>query len=122
MPSPSAAKIASAGQVGKVKASPSDAPMKGAVHGAATATASTPVSAWSHTGWLARTPATSPGSIEPISKTPARFKPMRQKSAANAATTIGLCSWKPQPSCSPPARSASSNAARAMKDSTTPTV
>ena len=48
---------------------------------------------------------------------PARFSPISVNSAASAATTAGDCSWKPQPSCSPPARSASSRPASATKDS-----
>ena len=39
--------------------------------------------------------------------------PISVNSAASAATTAGDCSWKPQPSCSPPARSTSSSAASA---------
>lgn len=94
--------------------------MNGAVHGAATATASTPVSAESASGWRSCIVANRSGSICPNSKTPARFNPMIVNSAASAATTSGDCSWKPQPSCSPPARSASSRPANARKETTTP--
>jgi hypothetical protein len=44
------------------------------------------------------------------------------KSAASPATTYGFCSWKPQPSCSPPARSEISSAASSTNESTTPTL
>ena len=122
MPRPSAAKMASACTIGSVTASPSEAPMKGAVQGEATATASTPVSAESATGWRMRSAASDPGNTEPNSNTPARFRPISVNSAASAATKPGDCSWKPQPSCSPPARSVSSNAASARKLATTPAV
>ena len=96
--------------------------MKGAVHGEATATASTPDSAASTTGCRARIATSEPGSTEPNSNTPARFSPMAVNSAASATTTPGDCNWKPQPRCSPPARSASRSPARATKLSTTPAV
>jgi hypothetical protein len=63
-------KDASACAVGSVTASPSEAPMKGAVQGEATATASTPVSSASTIGWRARAAATEDGSTEPNSNTP----------------------------------------------------
>ena len=94
----------------------------GAVQGEATATASTPVRKASTTGCRARAAAQDDGSTEPNSNTPARFSPISVNSAASVATTAGDCSWKPQPSCSPPARSASSSPASATKDSTTPAV
>ena len=122
MPRPSAANTASACTGGNATAAPSDAPMNGAVHGDATATASTPVKKASTSGWRARAEAQALGSTEPNSNTPARFNPISVNSAASAATTAGDCSWKPQPSCSPPARSASSSAASATKLATTPTV
>ena len=37
-------------------------------------------------------------------------------------TKAGDCSWKPQPSCEPPARSASSRPASAQNESNTPSV
>ena len=92
MPRPSAPKTASACAVGKVTAAPSDAPMKGAVQGEATATASTPVSNESMTGLRARAAAHEPGSTEPNSNTPARFSPIKVNSAASTATTAGDCS------------------------------
>ena len=122
MPNPSAANTASACTVGMVMAAPSEAPMNGAVQGLATATASTPVRKWSATGWRACAPAHDEGSTEPISNTPARLSPISVNRAASTATTAGCCSWKPQPSCSPPARSASSRPASARKLSTTPAV
>ena len=91
MPRPSVAKTAKASTVGKVTASPSEAPMKGAVQGDATATASTPVSAESATGCRARSAASEPGSTEPNSNTPARFRPISVNSAASAATKAGDC-------------------------------
>jgi hypothetical protein len=122
MPRPSAPKMASACAAGKVAASPSDAPMNGAVQGEAIATARTPVSSESTSGCRARRLATLLGSTEPNSNSPARLSPMSVNSAASTATTTGDCNWKPQPSCSPPALSSSSVAARARKESTTPAV
>ena len=61
MPRPSAAKTDNACVAGSDTASPSEAPMKGAVQGDATATASTPVRAESAMGWRARSAATCPG-------------------------------------------------------------
>ena len=52
------------------------------------------------------------GAREPNSNTPARLRPISVNSAASAATTAGDCSWKPQPSCAPAARSASISAAQ----------
>ena len=96
--------------------------MKGAVQGEATATARTPVKAESTTGCRARAAAQEPGSRWPISNTPARFSPIRLNRTARPATKPGDCNWKPQPSCSPPARKASSSPASARKLTTTPPV
>ena len=122
MPRPSAAKTDSACPVGKVTASPSEAPMNGAVQGEATATASTPVTAESTMGWRARAASHEPGNTEPSSNTPARFNPISVNKPASTATTTGDCNWKPQPSCSPPARRASSSPASTRNDTTTPAV
>ena len=96
--------------------------MKGAVQGEATATASTPVKAESTTGWRARAAAQELGSMLPNSNTPARLRPMRVNRTANPATKPGDCNWKPQPSCSPPARKASKSPASNRKLATTPPV
>ncbi len=96
--------------------------MNGAVQGEATAAASTPVRKESSVGSRARSEAMRDGSSEPNSNTPARLRPMSVNSAASATTVPGACSWKPQPSCSPPARAAISRPASARNDSTTPAV
>ncbi len=94
--------------------------MNGAVQGEATATASTPVRKLSASGWRKRADARPLGSTVPNSKRPARFNAIIVNSTASAATKPGDCSWKPQPICSPPARSAISSAASPTNDSTTP--
>ncbi|EFX59977.1 hypothetical protein DAPPUDRAFT_126002, partial [Daphnia pulex] len=103
-----------------VSAAPSAAPMKGAVHGEATPTASTPVRPWSSKGLRARMVAIPLGMKEPNSNTPIRFKAISVNRMASTVTTSGDCSWKPQPSASPPARSASSRPANPTKEATTP--
>ena len=92
MPRPSAANTAMPCADGRATAAPSEAPMKGAVQGEATATASTPVRKESTIGCRARAAAQLLGSTEPNSNTPARFKPIKVKSAASTATTAGDCS------------------------------
>ena len=92
MPRPKAANTASACAVGIDKAAPSEAPMNGAVQGEATATARTPVRKESTIGCRARALAQALGSTEPISNTPARFRPIKVNSAAKVATTNGDCS------------------------------
>ncbi len=96
--------------------------MKGAVQGEAIATASTPDRKALATGWRASSEARLEGRKAPNSNRPARFSPIRVNSAASAATTAGDCNWKPQPSCSPAARSASIRAPKAAKETTTPAV
>ena len=96
--------------------------MNGAVQGEATATASTPESSESATGCRACSEATLLGRKWPNSNTPARFSPITVNSTVRPATTPGDCSWKPQPSCCPAARSASISAPSARNDSTTPAV
>ena len=91
MPKPRAANTAKAWGAGQVTASPMDAPMNGAVHGEATATASTPVKAESHRGWRNLMLAQEEGNTEPHSNTPARFRPIKVNSAASPATTVGDC-------------------------------
>ena len=82
----------SACAAGSVAVRPSDAPMNGAVHGEATATASTPVRKASATGWRACRPASDDGSMRPNSYTPARFSAISVNSTASVATTAGDCS------------------------------
>ena len=89
MPKPNATKMPSADAGGMVMATPRDAPMKGAVQGEATKTASTPVRKWSTAGWRALALAQDPGTIMLNSNKPSRFKPMRVKSSAKAATKTG---------------------------------
>ena len=92
MPTPTAAKIDSACPGGRPIASPTDAPMKGAVQGEAIATASTPVRNELPTGWRASSVARLEGRKAPNSNTPARFRPITVNSAASVATTAGDCS------------------------------
>ncbi|MNV74116.1 hypothetical protein D3C71_1673120 [compost metagenome] len=66
--------------------------MNGAVHGEATATASTPVRKLSATGWRACRLATEEGRKCPNSNTPARLSAISVNSAASDATTAGDCS------------------------------
>ncbi|MCY1546304.1 hypothetical protein D9M68_822940 [compost metagenome] len=96
--------------------------MNGAVQGEAITTASTPDRKSLASGCLACALHTDCGAARPNSNTPARFRPSRVKSAASAATTPGDCSWKPQPSCAPAARSASMAPPSARNDSITPPV
>ena len=96
--------------------------MNGAVQGEAMAVASTPVKNASTVGLRACQLATLLGKTLPNSNKPTKFKPIRVKSTASAATTAGLWSWKPQPSCSPAARKLSKSAPKATKDNTTPAV
>ena len=96
--------------------------MNGAVQGDAMAVASTPVRNASAVGFWACRLATRLGSTLPNSNRPARLRPISVNNTASAATTPGLCSWKPQPSCSPAARRPSSRPPSARKESTTPAV
>ena len=89
--------------------------MNGAVQGEATATASTPDRKALATGWRASSDSDAGRQEAPNSNRPARFRPISVNSAASAATTAGDCSWKPQPSCSPAARSASISAAQRQR-------
>ncbi len=82
----------SACAAGSVAVRPSDAPMNGAVHGEATATASTPVKNESSTGWRACRPASDCGSMERNSNSPPRLSAISVNSAASRATTAGDCS------------------------------
>ena len=91
-----------------VSANPKAAAMKGAVQGAATATAKTPVKnapreplrfARLSPSAFARL---SPSAIEPTSKTPERLRPTAKIKRANPATAIGFCNWKPHPTAAPP--------------------
>ncbi len=91
MPTPSAANRLKACHGGSVIASPSAAPMNGAVHGEATATASTPVSAESASGWRSRIEARPLGSSVANSNRPARFSAISVNSTASAATKSGDC-------------------------------
>jgi hypothetical protein len=122
MPMPMAANTSKACSAGRPMANPSDAPMKGAVHGEAIATASTPERNAFAIGWRASSVATLDGRKAPKSNTPARFKPISVNKAASTATTAGDCSWKPQPSSSPAARKASISAPSAANDTITPAV
>ena len=91
MPKPITAKIGSACATGRPTASPSDAPMNGAVQGEATATASTPDKNAFSAGLRACSVATRLGTNWPNSNSPARFSPTTVNSTANPATTAGDC-------------------------------
>ncbi len=87
--------------------------MNGAVQGEAIATASTPDRKALATGCRASSVATPRRQEARRTRTrPPGSAPISVNSAASAATTAGDCSWKPQPSCSPAARSASISAAQ----------
>ncbi len=86
-----------------VSAKPSAAAMKGAVQGAATATASTPVK--NAPKGPERCASLSPTVIDPTSNTPDKFKPTAKINKAKPATAMGCCNWNPQPTVAPPWRS-----------------
>ena len=94
--------------------------MNGAVHGDAMTTASTPEPNASSVRFFDDQPVTPDGASWPNSNTPDRLSASTKNSIASALTTAGDCSWKPQPSCSPAARSAASAAPSATNVSTTP--
>ena len=94
--------------------------MNGAVHGDAMTTASTPEPNASTVRFFAVKFATPDGASWPNSKTPDRLSASTKKSIASTVTTAGDCSWKPQPSCSPAARSAASRSPSATNVMTTP--
>src|SRR6185369_9661032 len=86
-PMPSPRKISIAEVTLCVSAKPNAAAMKGAVQGAATATASTPVK--KAPNGPERCARLSPTVIEPTSNTPDKFKPTAKISKAKPATAIG---------------------------------
>src|SRR6185312_4948900 len=94
--------------------------MNGAEQGEAMTTASTPDNASLTKGFFAFQPASDDGSNTRISNRPDRFSASTKKSRARPATTAGDCSWKPQPSCAPAARSATSSAASSQNETMTP--
>src|SRR5581483_3621487 len=79
--------------------------MNGAVHGDAMTTASTPDAKASRVRFLDVQPASDAGASWPNSNTPDKLSASTKNSIASAVTTAGDCNWKPQPSCSPAARS-----------------
>ena len=95
-------------------------PMKGAVQGVATTTASTPVKKLPVSPPRSASPLPADARRPPTSNTPDRFRPIANSSVAMAATNTGDWNWKPQPAWLPAARSASSRPASATKLSTTP--
>ena len=95
--------------------------MKGAVQGAATTTARIPVKkAPTPPGRRASGPDPAPCRPAPMWKTPDRFRATASISRASPAVTGGDCSWKPQPTASPAARSASRTPASSRKVVSTP--
>ena len=108
---------------GMTRAAPRAKAMKGAVQGAATTTASTPVKkAPDPPGRRDRREPPSRCSPPPISKAPARFSATASIRSASPATTAGDWSWKPQPIACPPARKISRTAANRAKLTSTPAV
>ena len=124
MPRPSAVKTATASGADAVMAKPTAPAMKGAAHGVAMSVARMPLTN-EPTYVLRAVPSAAPAAIAltlpPISNVPARLRPITNRSSAIAATTIGDWSWKPQPTASPAARSASRIAISAQNDMRTPT-
>src|SRR5271170_1462570 len=99
MPAPSAVNTARVDTGVAVSAQPMAAPMNGAEQGDAMTTASTPDSASLTYALRALQPEIADGSSWPISNTPERFNARTKNRAARPITTIGDCSWNPQPSC-----------------------
>ncbi len=94
--------------------------MNGAVQGAATTTASTPVEAAPiRPPREARLPPT-PWIEVPISYSPERLSAAASITSARIDTTTGDCSWKPHPIAAPPALAAIRITARARKVASTP--
>ena len=120
-PSPSIRNTTSAIGHGIRSAAPSAKAMKGAVQGAATTTASMPVKkAPAAPGSRASGPEPAACRPAPMWKTPERFSATASISSDSPAMTAGDCSWKPQPTASPPALRASSRPARPRKVVSTP--
>ena len=71
--------------------------MNGAVHGAPTTTASTPVKKAPAAPGLRCRSLPTPCNDRPASNTPDRLSATASVSSARTATTFGDCSWKPQP-------------------------
>ena len=99
--------------------------MKGAVQGAATTTASTPVKKapappGRRDSRPPAPPSANPCAAMPTLNTPDRFRPTASISRASPAITPGDCSWKPQPTACPAARSVIRATARIRKVVRTP--
>src|SRR6266496_48627 len=120
MPTPSTMNTTSRTDVEPAIAKPSAAPMNGAVHGEAMTTASTPEPNASIVRFFDDQLVTADGASCPNSNTPERLSASTKNSMASAVTTHGDWSWKPQPNCSPAARSAVSRRPSAMKVAVTP--
>ena len=122
MPRPRNPKIARDSAADCVRAYPRATPMKGAVHGVATTVARTPL--------RKEPPSPPPESIlppsptreVPISNTPKRLRPNMKMMTDRITMKAGDWSWKPHPSCSPPARRAIRTDASARKETSTPAV
>ena len=108
--------------VGSASAAPSAGARNGALHGVATTVASTPEKNEPATPCRACSlPPTAVARV-PTSNTPDRFIANTRITTASTNTNGADCSWKPQPSCWPPARSSASTPASAQNDSSTPAV
>ena len=112
-PMPRLKKISIAEAVLCVRANPSAAAMNGAVQGAATATARTPVK--NAPSGPERAARLSPMVIEPTSNTPERLRPTAKINSAKPATATGSCSWKPQPTAAPLCRRTTINSPSTRK-------
>src|SRR5580698_9079896 len=60
--------------------------------------------------------------LRPNSNTPLKLSAKTSITTARQKTNAGDCSWNPQPSCAPPARSTASTPASAQNDTSTPSV
>ncbi len=121
MPRPIAPNTASVAGGGIASAAPIAAAMKGAVHGVATSTASTPV--MNAPRWPLRAASVLPSATgPPIAYTPERLSPTASISHAIAATKPGWVNWKPQPAASPAVCAAARAPPSTTNDSTTPSV
>ena len=92
----------------------------GAEHGVATTVASTPVKNEPAKPDLACSCAPAPTADSPTSNSPLRLSANASITTASTKTTPGSCSWNPQPTCFPPARSASIRPASTQNDVSTP--
>ena len=118
-PSAKAVKIKKPAARDIVDAANSAVPMNGAEHGVATTVAMTPVTKDPRSPDDLTLP---PAAVSdaPISKTPNRLSPKRNRNIAMIATNGGFCIWNPQPAAVPAACSPNQITATTQNDTTTP--